>query len=605
MQLDFIFSYKKGSFLASFFIIAIFGFNNLTWAQGLEVLAADKQWQALLHIPDKAPLISDANFVSQIGNASLIELNKGIEALSSTDVSKQHSYLCQFPARSLWLQKKMPELNRLEAKDICADFSDFLSHVPAEKISLIYAYENIDHPASMMGHIFLKLEGVNNKDIFVEHSISFYTDTMTLNLPKLLFDSLVIGKNGYFSVSPYQEQIRQYNKVEQRNVIEYELVLDDFSHQLMQYHIWELKDVELRYFFNRFNCATLINDLIGIASPAVLAHSTDWLSPLDVVKVSAQAGLLGESKLIASSSWKIRMLEETLAVQGIDTDLTENTDIKLDSLNKEQRFLLFSLEESYNDFLAASNTQQDPLSKNDIELLRKKWQVEDLHQFIELSGYKDPLTRPNDSQFNVLLDHQDNIVLEYIPTSHQLSDDNRSSFSESELQLLSFKGQISLRDNSTRFDEIGLYKMASFIPYDPLIGGISKRFSVGAKQELDENLEERFTAYALGGVGLSSQLHKDFLVYSLLNIQLEEANGLNVSYGPEVGFFFYEIFSQKTSLSYAESYNQRNSSQKIRRWKIAQSWFFDKDYSLILQYEHNKVADRSRESMGLELRYYY
>ena len=606
MLSSFIYFFKKGSSSASFFLYILYFSSNFVSAQEHRPVAVDYQWRALLHIPKNSTLISDPQFVSQGRAPALTELRKGIDALSSEDLFLQQDYLCRFPARSLWIQKNYPELNlTLDPRKNCLEFNEFLHSVPAQSIELVYAYENIAHPASMMGHVFLKLKGVSDQGIPVEHAISFYTDTMTLNFPKLLFDSLVVGKKGYFTVSPYQYQLQQYNVQEQRNVIEYELILDDFSRKLIQYHIWELKDVDLLYYFNSFNCATLTNDLVGIASPFVLAKSTDWVSPLDVVKASSNAKLLGNSNLRASNSWKIRMLEDTLAQQGIDAETYINGEVPLNSLSENQRFLLSSLEESHIDFIANSNAQQRPMNSEERDILHSKWGVQNTNQYIELSGYKDPLTRSNDSQFNISLNHQDDILLEYIPTSHQLNDDHRSSFSESELQLLSFKGRVSLRDSSTQFDEIGLYKMASFIPYDSFTGGLSKRFSIGGKQEYDEDLDEQFIAYMSGSTGLSYRLHKDLLVYSLLNVQLDESDGANVSYGPEVGFFLYEIFSQKTTLSYSENYNQSGSVDKVQKLKVAQTWFANKDYSFVVHYENTRIKDNYREQIGLELRYYY
>lgn len=592
----------RGSYLASFFIFfCSFNVSGKT----LEALSSDGQWRALLHIPETRSLILDSDFVFQGDHASIVALQQGIDALQSVD--KQRKYLCRYPARSLWISEHYPSISFPDPLDVCDEFSRYIDNVPADKAVLVYAYENITQPASMMGHVFLKLEGRNRQGKKREHAVSFYTDTMTMNLPKLLFDSLVMGKQGFFIVSPYYEQLKQYNVIEQRNVMEYELKLSDYDRKLMHYHIWELKDVDMLYFFNKFNCATVTNNLVSVGDPSVLQASTDWLSPLDVVKESAQAGILSKPMLRASDSWKIRMLEETLKKQNLEAIdiLQQDKEIDPFSLTTAQRFLFYSLDESYQNFLLSRSDDPRRVTTKESLFLADKWDIQEEQQFIQLSSYKDPLTRYSDSQFNVIFHENDELSIHYLPTSHQLSDDHRTSFSESELELLSVKGRFSTPEEKLKLEEIALYKMASFIPYDVFTGGFSKRFSIGAKEIKNEALSASLTPYMQGGAGITYSVHKDFSLYSMFSLQLEGHDGINVSYRPEIGFFLYGIYSLKTTASYSQTFNQLNSDSKIDTLKLDQTWFMNTDYSLILNYERQQTDSMRDETLSLEVRHYF
>ncbi|WP_459782668.1 lipoprotein N-acyltransferase Lnb domain-containing protein, partial [Photobacterium sp. R1] len=81
----------------------------------------------------------------------------------------------------------------------------------AKTISLAYASENLMSPSSFMGHTFIKL---SENETDPGHAVSFFTEVDGFNLPKIMFDSLVVGKEGYFIVSPYQESLNFYKDIE-------------------------------------------------------------------------------------------------------------------------------------------------------------------------------------------------------------------------------------------------------------------------------------------------------------------------------------------------------------------------------------------------------
>ena len=128
----------------------------------------------------------------------------------------------------------------------------------------------------------------------------------TLNVPKLMLDSLVLGMPGRFALSPYDEGGRTYLLGEQRMLWEYELKLDASTRQLIQAHLIELKQTNFIYFFHRYNCATLVKHVLAIAVPSVSQRS-DWITtPKDVIRLADQAGVVGRTTVKTPSRWLVR-----------------------------------------------------------------------------------------------------------------------------------------------------------------------------------------------------------------------------------------------------------------------------------------------------------
>jgi len=148
-------------------------------------------WLSLLHVINNKTYIEDHSFLLSNPNFSAKqELINSIQYLLDDNADINHR--CRFPARDFWLRKQLnlPEVSYSH----CLDFAEFLDKAPADKVSLVYASENISQASSMMGHTLLKVSGKNSKHIDVEHGVSFYTEVKGFNLPKIIYDSIIVGK---------------------------------------------------------------------------------------------------------------------------------------------------------------------------------------------------------------------------------------------------------------------------------------------------------------------------------------------------------------------------------------------------------------------------
>lgn len=258
-------------------------------------LYEDKVWKSLLHLDtNDNPSINTPTFLLSYENFSpKNELEKTIQAFQ-----EKSKNICKYPARYLWLSKNF-ELG-LEDFDLksCQEFENYRKNTNPRNISLVFVSEDVSNPTSMMGHIFFKLEGINHKGNSVENAISFFTIIDTLNLPYLAWQSTISGMKGYFVLKPYQKQIAQYTEDKNRNIWEYSLELNDQQLKLLSYHFWELKDVDITYYFTGYNCATIVNDMLGIISKEQKKDSFNlWLTPKDVIKKAANNKLIKDTKV--------------------------------------------------------------------------------------------------------------------------------------------------------------------------------------------------------------------------------------------------------------------------------------------------------------------
>ena len=277
-------------------------------------------WKSLLQATNDKLNIKDTNFILSGDNFSLEnELAKTIQSFFDAPNDSVKHPICRFPARFFWIKSELG-LNDSTFPDVrCPEFEEYRNRAPAQKIYLIFVSENVSQPSSMMGHVFLKLSGHDHNSNYVEHAVSFYTIIDTMNIPLLIFKSTVTGMKGFFSLLPYSEQVKRYLEVEDRNVWEYGLDLSEKNKMLMYYHIWELKDLQMKYLFTGYNCATVIYNILSLSSENFLKNNNRlWITPKDVVKEAHRNNLIAGTKLIPSDKWNIRMLSEALDNDSID-----------------------------------------------------------------------------------------------------------------------------------------------------------------------------------------------------------------------------------------------------------------------------------------------
>lgn len=560
------------------FILPIFGFcselETIKLANKLEI-HKKTEFKALLHYNQNLN-IRDKNFINSDNFSLKNELDATIHGFYEPKENYQdindHPQ-CKFPARLLFVTHELNITKEEFSKVSCEELIKYEDKAPADTISLIYASENVKNPASMMGHTFLKYSGQNYKNEKVEHAISFYTMIETFNLITLAYQNVFSGMKGLFALQPYKSVVEQYTDKENRNVWEYKLKLSEYRKKLIYYHIWELKDKEMKYFFSSYNCSTVIYYTLSLANPAIYDDKKLWITPLDTVKFLYKYDLIEKSELQPSNEWLVKMLEENVDSKDIDTikNIVHSSDYEeISSLNYYSHRLL-----------NAYATLEHKNKKLDIESYKNiQSKIPNDDKGIDISKYKSPNKIPPERQAGVgyaKVNNDDFMKLSFLPASHLINDNNREYFGESELKI----GYLSVlvNDKKIELDEFTLYGMKLYLPYDSLSNDLSYQFEIAIKKEYSKEMKYIETLKIDGGVGIDFNIAKDINVFALFNggIGANKYDKTHIFLNPQIGGMIYEIFNMKSLLYYQPLFI--NSSKAHDKYVFNHNIFFSKEYN--------------------------
>lgn len=572
------------------FVSTLFSSSKIV-EQALALKLYEKnEWKALLHYED-GYYTQDKNFIISVGQTPQEELSQTItgffEEQSELEVPDNHLQ-CKFPARKLFLEKELGSSN-IFPEVSCSQLEEYKTRAPVESISLIYVSENVKHPTSMMGHSFFKLDGkINNTN--VSHAASFYTIIDTVNLFKIAYQNFYSGMKGQFSLRPYRETLLEYMN-ENRNVWEYKLKLSNYRRQLIYYHIWELKDVKLKYYFTSYNCSTVVYFSLVLAKPELYQDYTFWLTPLQTAKLLYENNLIAQTELKPSNDWLLRM-----SYQELDSHQTNNI---VEILKKKQYSKIKTLTYLELQFLIAyANNQyeENNLNTEDFKELyiQLNNQVEELEKVLDITAYKSPAKIPNERQFKLGYASYNNksfAQIGFLPASHFLNDDNREYFTESDLRI--FELSIIANKDSVYLDEFNIYSMKSYIPFEKYTQNFSYEFEMKIDREPNRLMEYQYNAKIGAGFGLDLQIFNDIHVFGILNggVGYDQLDQVYFNAEPYIGFMIYEIGNMKTLFQYSQKFI--NTDQIYESFNIDHNLFISKKWKCNLFYKHYNPVNRA------------
>ena len=574
----------KSGVLAAFFMHATLTSASpapLPDATSLAVLAANPVWQALLHSEHGRANIADPTF-----SLSLPQFSPQAELQATLDRLQQDpAAACRFPARYWWLQRQLalPDL----PLDDCPDVATFRQKAPMQTLSLVFVSENLTQPSSIMGHAFLKLSGPDSQGRRQDHAISFYTDADTVNLPKLLFESLVTGKQGYFALGPYQEQQSRYTDEEERNVWEYDLALDDWQRELVRLHLLELKQTRLRYYFQDYNCATLVRFIMAL-SGKMPPRPPGWVSPKDLVRSAREAGLITTQRTVTPSRWMTRTLGQQLsaAQRAANAQALASGDIQAQHYpaGDTQAFVALMHADALNQYQYLRGELDATRWRSNARALARLREQQFAGLNLEGDPRLDPSTAPQDSQLAAQWQRREGqpaLSLSLLPASHQLADDNRSYLRENGLQLLQPTLLLPLDGSRPRLDSFRLYGVQSLLPYDTTTGGLAGKLDIAYAPQYGHQLQLA-RATTLGGMlGLATRPHADVDAYALAGGALAwRAGNAHLQADAEAGLILRGVYNSKLLLAHSWHYNQLASGSTYRQLDASLQWYASRQHTL-------------------------
>ncbi|WP_348734678.1 DUF4105 domain-containing protein [Rheinheimera texasensis] len=560
------------------------------------------QWQLLLHSYQGQAQITDPDFLLSAGNFS-----PEAEMAKTLELFRQDPQLafCRFPARITFLAEKLNLPLAEDRFERCPQLENFIKHVPFEKIELVYASEVTSSATSMLGHIFIKVSGTNSKGNAVAHSLAYFTEITTLNPAKLIVESTMTGMPGFFSVRPFAADLKQYRDIEQRNLWQFNLSADAQNKRLLQLHIWELHQVELTYYFQSFNCATLTLEMLALLKPEILQDRRPIVSPIDVVKAATNQQMVQSTIIDAASPWLFYAMADTLPSQ-IKAQLDEIS--SLNEFSAAENALTHPLAARYLDMRLEQSVSQLKMSPQQAENIRSRMRL-DTDQTLDLSHYKHPARTPQDAAFSASLLQDANgsaLVVDFLPAGHLLQGDNRQYLTESELQIAKISVAINDKGTALQLREFTLYSAISLAPDSAAFPVWSGEFYLGFRPGWRQDLSRWSTGELSGGFGKSYRLHKDVTVFGLAGAGMATnlADSLGFIY-VKSGMLFTLAADTKLQLQYMAHSGKASEPSRFQQMSAALSWFPEQNQAFALHFNHVQILGRQSNAVGFEYSNYF
>jgi len=576
-------------------------------------LAAHPVWRALLHQLGDQTLIEDESFIlSRRHYSAEAELEATLKLFLVADEASARSAVCRYPARYFWLTTQINLPSKINPQIECPGITEFFSKAPADEMAVIFASENLTSPSSMMGHVLLRLSGTNDRSEVSRHAISFFTQVRGFNVPYILWESLVTGKPGYYTLSPYAQKEAFYRQREQRNVWEYVLDLSDDQRLLIQLHLWELRSAKLTYYFHRYNCATLTRFLLALADPKMLEDRGLWTTPLDLVRTLQKSGLVASIDALPSDRWLVEGLSRQLSAKDVNdvkraVALGQLPARAIDETS-DRAYLLLEFSRAWAGFLI----EKEPTHAFEAQAFEKSVALRDERypdQRLDLSRYKNPVLRPQDSQAELgwrSQRGQDVLTLGFLAASHRLEDSSQQSFSESALQLGDVRVEFLAQTLKPRLHELQIYSMTSLTPANAATGGFTGRVRLGAERHYRSDLSDQLAANLSGAYGVTLGLGPHVITYGLAGVGLGYAEGGAYVYGePEIGVIAEQRRGMKALFSARLLINQLDQADAVTALQFVQTKTLGD--SLLLQggYQYFRTAAAEEHRIELTIKRYF
>lgn len=283
-------------------------------------LHEDRLWRLLLHLPgDVRVSLADAPsfFLAKDGkHDAAAELEATLTAFFEAPGAPDQHALCRFPARQRFFSERLGLDPERLPQPACPEYEKWRGVVEAGSATLVFASAQVEVPASMYGHTFLKLDrpGAPAGTTLLSTIVNYAATPDSFNPLTYVVKGLGGGFPGRFQAMPYFVKVAEYTNHESRELWEYPLKLDASALDWVQRHLWELDSTHFDYYFLSENCSYHLLALLDVASPEsrMAERFGAWTIPIDTVRAAQAAGIAGEPVLRPSHLSLLRARRDLL-----------------------------------------------------------------------------------------------------------------------------------------------------------------------------------------------------------------------------------------------------------------------------------------------------
>jgi hypothetical protein len=361
---------------------------------------------------------------------------------------------------------------------------------------------------------------------------------------------------GFYSIGPYYQKVKEYGDWENRDIWEYRLALAPEEIEGLLMHLWELQGIAFDYYYFDENCSYQLLALLEAVRPELrlTARFPLWVIPADTVRaVVRQSGLLESVRYRPSAATELgdqarelpraqRRLARLLAEGAVAPD-----DSLLGSLPERERAAVLTVAyDSLRYAYLAGEVERDESASRARGLLVARSRVAVTGS--PFPAVPVPALRPDQGHGTARVavaggqrDGRSFLEARIRPAFHDLLDPEGGYTRGAQIQFLDLALRIFPEDGRVRLHEATLLDMVSLVPWDPFFRHPSFAFDTGLRTRLMPDGEDRSDRdpeavwRTRGAVGLSAGLGPKALAYALAEGTADLGGALDDDFGLGVG----------------------------------------------------------------------
>ncbi len=525
---------------------------------------------------------------------------------------------CRFPARLKFLQQHLFSKHSIKFDFDCNDYVEWKKSIDPSELWLIFPSSYINSPSSMFGHTLLRLDPkkTNKKSKLLSRAVTYAAKVNGKpNGFAYAYKGLFGGYSGYFSMVNYHEKVKEYNRIENRDVWEYKLNSTEEELEWLVAHLWELDQIRFDYFFITENCAYQLLSLLDVMRPTL--NLTDPFKhiaiPVDTIRVLDQKNWI-EAKNFRASDAKTFMAyanslneKEKKIVIDYKSNSKKKLDEKFQKLPIERQQLI--LESAYKLIRLDKKTRKD--KKKSLSLLSKRSKLGKSLTDVIIQAP----TPPEDGHFSRRISigtslrnassTQTHTGLLDLKIAYHGMDDPVDGFDKN-AQINFLHGRFDFSEDSFNLESFDILNIRSLSPTNKFLSRYSWQVSTGIDRKIiqDERKLIKHVNYGFGKTIKSGGLFSAILVGA--QAELDSNYQAYIQAGPRLDISLVHQNKKVSSEVKARTIYLIESGLTRRLFEVSSSYHVHKNLSLNigLKLEDSNQSNQTLESR-IQLNHYY
>lgn len=526
---------------------------------------------------------------------------------------------CRFVARVAWLssqldidEKSLPVVN-------CDKYLQWHNEIHADSVTMIFPAYHLNSPSSMFGHTLLRLDNKEKSDsTWLSYAVNFGANINSDDNSMLYaFRGLAGGYPGLFITEPYFKKIQEYNRIEHRDIWEYQLNLTPVETEKLVKHLWELKDVNFDYYFLDENCSYRLLELIEVARPSIELTDEFILTaiPVDTVRAMDNAQLIEAVSYRPAQATEIQYILEILPdshqdlVIGLSMDIDVVNTKEFTELSTKKQKKIVDLAYKYLRYQNTKYARDPVVAKRSYKLLQKLSSYPgEIDIDTEIPVPLPPEKAHKSKRITVALGERLNnkyADLGFKMAFHDLEDNKNGFLQGAQINVINLN--LRAEENvGLRLYQLTFVDVFSLTPRNEFFKPLSWRIYSGFERQLTFD-KDQLVYHVTGGAGGTWEIIKNHQYYALAIGRLEINKQLKNAFEPGIGFItgFLSHFKHTTARLEVSGEHFEDGVYRLRA-QYTQNIVFSTNHSIKLFARHEwHEDDVDFSDINLGYQYYF